>query len=127
MKKIIVPLIIFFFSAACGNDDSKGDGASNRKDITKDPDYQKGLDLVTKNLCFTCHKIDEPLTGPAYREVANKYADMPDTIVTYLAHKIISGGTGTWGSIFMTPHPGVSEEDAKAMVKYIFLLKKDDK
>jgi cytochrome c len=61
-------------------------------DVSKNPDYQKGLELVSKSDCFTCHKIDEPLTGPAYRDVANKYANEPDTIVTHLAHKIIEGG-----------------------------------
>ena len=124
MKKIILSFIIPVFIMACGGGNSKGTSPSNGTDNTKNPDYQKGLELVSKNDCFTCHKIDEPLTGPPYREVANKYAGMPDTIVTHLAHKIISGGTGNWGSIVMTPHAGVSEQDAEAMVKYILLLKK---
>jgi cytochrome c len=67
--------------------------------------------------------VDEKVNGPAYREVANKYANSPDTIVAYLAGKVIKGGTGTWGSVFMTPHPALSQEDAEAMVKYVLLLK----
>ena len=109
---------------SCGSSDSKQKAETNEEDITKNPDYQKGLALVSKDNCFTCHKIDEPLTGPPYREVAKKYAGMPDTIITHLAHKIISGGSGNWGSIFMLPHPNLSEQDAEAMVKYILLLKK---
>ena len=93
-------------------------------DITKNPDYQKGLDLVAKSDCFTCHKIDEPLTGPPYRDVANKYASEPDTIVSHLAQKVISGGGGVWGQVPMTPHPTLSKEDAETMVKYVLLLKK---
>ena len=113
-----------FLFTACGSSDSKQKVETNENDITTNPDYQKGLALVSKDNCFTCHKIDEPLTGPPYREVAKKYAGMPDTIVTYLAHKVISGGSGNWGSIFMLPHPNLSEQDAEAMVKYILLLKK---
>jgi len=82
------------------------------------------LELIAKNDCFTCHQIDDKLNGPPYREVANKYAGMPDTIVTHLAHKVISGGSGVWGEIMMTPHQGLSEADAEAIVKYILLLKK---
>ena len=110
---------------ACNSSGSKEEKPGKEvADITKDPDYQKGLDLVAKNKCLTCHTIDEALTGPPYREVAKKYAGMPDTIVAHLARKIIEGGNGVWGEIFMTPHPDISKTDAEAMVKYILLLKK---
>ena len=49
---------------------------------------------------------------------------MLDTIVSHLAGKIITGGSGVWGPALMTPHPTVSKEDAEAMVRYILLLKK---
>ena len=124
MKKILLPLIASSLLMSCGSSGSKENSETNTNDISKNPDYQKGLALVSKADCFTCHKIDEQLTGPPYREVANKYANMPDTIITYLAHKIMKGGSGNWGAIFMLPHPSISEEDAKAMVKYILLLKK---
>ena len=124
MKKIFLPFVVFLFLAGCGSSNSKEKQEATGTDNSKNPDYQKGLALVSKDNCFTCHKIDEPLTGPPYREVANKYAGMPDTIVTYLAHKIINGGSGNWGAIYMLPHPNLSEADAEAMVKYILLLKK---
>jgi len=82
------------------------------------------LELAAKSDCFTCHTVDDKLTGPPYREVANKYAGLPDTIVTHLAGKIINGGSGVWGEIAMTPHPALSEADAEAIVRYILLLKK---
>jgi cytochrome c551/c552 len=37
-------------------------------DLSKNPDYQKGLELIAKNDCFTCHQIDDKLNGPPYRE-----------------------------------------------------------
>lgn len=124
MRKSVITFVAFGFLAACN---SAGSGKSKTEeimDLTKNPVYVKGLALVSQNKCFTCHTIDDPLTGPPYREVAKKYADMPDTIISHLAHKVISGGNGVWGQIFMTPHPDISEADAEDMVKYILLLKK---
>jgi cytochrome c len=129
MKKILFPVIMFAALVACnsgGSKDEKKDDSSStgETDLSKNPDYQKGLELASKADCFTCHKIDEPLTGPSYRDVANKYAGLPDTIVTHLAHKVIEGGSGVWGQAFMLPHASLSENDAESIVKYILLLKK---
>ena len=129
MKKFVFPVIVISLLIACNSGGSKDEKkedqpASEVVDISKNPDYQKGLELASKSDCFTCHKIDEALTGPTYRDVANKYSGLSDTIVTHLAKKIITGGGGVWGEVPMTPHPALSEDDAKAMVKYILLLKK---
>ncbi len=126
MKKILITCFAFAALIACNSSDSKEKTSEpgTAADISANPDYQKGLDLVAKNKCMTCHAIDQKLTGPPYREVAKKYADSPETIVSQLADKIISGGKGLWGEIMMTPHPDLSKEDAEAMVKYILLLNK---
>lgn len=68
--------------------------------------------------------IEGTLTGPSYRDVANKYAGASDEMITTLAERIIKGGNGVWGEIFMTPHPDLPLEDAKTIVKYILLMKK---
>ncbi|HEV8284999.1 MAG TPA: c-type cytochrome [Chitinophagaceae bacterium] len=125
MKKFFLFSFALCLLAACGGNESKSKTEEPKvADVTKDPNYQKGLELVSKSDCFTCHQIEDKLTGPPYREVAAKYAGMPDTIVTHLAGKIISGGSGVWGEILMTPHPALSQADAEAMVRYILLLKK---
>ncbi len=139
MKKILLPIMAIALLTSCGSGGSNqgteaNDNTTNTEntdnststDISDNPDYQKGLALIAKNDCLTCHKVDEKLIGPPYREVADKYADIPnrDSIVKHLADKIISGGTGVWGQVAMTPHPGISEPDAEAMVKYVLLLKK---
>lgn len=131
MKKILVSLSVLFFIAACGggDGDKKSDTPSfgestASNDLSSNPVYQKGLELTGKYQCPTCHKIDEKLTGPAYRDVANKYAGADDATITKLAKKVIEGGSGVWGEVPMTPHPNVSEEEAKQMVEYILLLKK---
>jgi cytochrome c len=128
MKKIISGCCLLFLLAACGGSDNKTESGDKKEtaggNISDNPVYTKGLGLIGKSDCLTCHKVDEKVTGPAYRDVANKYASMPDTIVTHLANKVRSGGSGVWGEAIMTPHPGVSQEDAEAMVRYILLLKK---
>ena len=93
-------------------------------DVTKDPAYKAGLELVSKGDCATCHKVDEKMTGPSYRDIAAKYANASDAEVSQVAQKIIKGGSGNWGEIPMTPHPALAEADAVAMVQYIRLLKK---
>lgn len=91
-------------------------------DVSGNPDYQKGLGLVSKSDCFTCHQIKEAGTGPAYQDVANKYSN-DEATVNALAQKVIRGGSGVWGTVPMTPHPDISLDDAKAMVKYVLMLK----
>lgn len=130
MKKKLITISIITLLAACGGntatkDDSKTTTANNetaKTDISSNPDYEKGLDLIGKNDCLTCHKISEKLIGPAYQEVANKYENTPAN-VTMLAEKIIKGGTGVWGQTAMTAHAQLSQADAEQMVKYILLLK----
>ena len=122
MKKVLALLSIITIIISCGGSSSKE--APEVADITKNPDYQKGLELATKSNCFTCHKIDEKLTGPPYREIANKYAGASESEIADLAQKIIKGGTGVWGNVPMIAHPDISEADAKAMVRYILLMKK---
>ena len=142
MKAYIPFFAAAIFLASCGNGGSSGGGSdtttassdntstSSNGDISSNPDYSKGLDLVGSSDCLTCHKVSEKLVGPAYQDVANKYAGV-DTAVTYLAHRIINGVGANdkkdWGSetndAIMTPHPQISEADAEQMVKYVLLLK----
>lgn len=145
MKKTVILLAIVAAICSCNNNSSpsndknaqdKDAGAGtgtgpgtasspeNRPavDISKNPDYQKGLALIGKSDCLGCHKVNEKLTGPAYVEVAKRYAGKPG-IEDSLANKVIHGGMGNWGQVPMTAHPNLSHDDAVAMVKYILLLK----
>ncbi|MES2773185.1 MAG: c-type cytochrome [Bacteroidota bacterium] len=126
MKKLLPGIAFIFLLAACGGEGTKEtpkEETTTKEDRSKNPDYQKGLELVGKSDCLTCHKVNEPFTGPAYSAVAERYANAADTTITRLANTIIKGGSGQWGAVPMTPHAAVSEEDAKQMVKYVLLLK----
>lgn len=83
----------------------------------------KGEALIAKSDCLACHNKTQKLVGPAYINVAGKYPATEENI-DHLADKIIAGGQGVWGAIPMTPHPTLSKDDAKEMVKYILSLKK---
>ena len=128
MKKVFVVFTFVSVFAACGGGDA-GKSASEQKtestadDMSSNPVYQKGLELIAKNDCLTCHKIEEKLVGPSYRDVAKKYTGQ-DTAIQYLVHKIINGGQGVWGEIPMAAHPQLSEDDAKALAEYVLLFNK---
>jgi cytochrome c len=87
----------------------------------------KGLELIGASDCTTCHRLHKEAAGasigPSYSEVAAKYAPAADTTVDRLVHKIISGGSGVWGAVPMTPHPALVPDDVKVMVTYILSLK----
>ena len=98
MKKILFLITTTAIITACGGGDKKETPAEEKKteaaaDPNSNPVYAKGVELVAKSDCATCHKIDEKLVGPAWRDVANKYPDN-DSTIHYLADKIISGGSG---------------------------------
>ncbi len=132
MKRIFVTVITLATLASCGGGNTEKTDTATEKEktaapaetpISENPDYQAGLALIAKSDCLTCHKVDEKFTGPAYREVANKYASQAPDIIPKLAEKIIKGGSGVWGEVPMLPHPTISQSDAETMVKYILLLK----
>ncbi|HWP19597.1 MAG TPA: c-type cytochrome [Burkholderiaceae bacterium] len=73
--------------------------------------------LVRKHACVACHATDQPQLGPAFREVARKYAGRADA-ATYLAERIRSGSSGVWGAIPM-PAQSLPEADATAIARWL--------
>lgn len=125
MKRTLFILGMTALLAACGNDDKKDTstaGGEKQTETKLSPEAERGETLITQNDCLTCHKIEDRLNGPSYREVANKYAGQAGIEDTLAAH-IIQGHVGNWGQMPMTAHPNLSKEDAKAMVTYILSLK----
>ncbi len=79
-------------------------------------------DLAQKKNCMACHAVDKKLVGPAYKEVAAKYAGQKDA-VDKLAQKVVKGGSGAWGAVPMPANPQVTEAEAKQLVTWIMTLK----
>ena len=76
------------------------------------------LDLAKKNACMACHAADKKLVGPAYQEVAKKYAGQKDAAAT-LAKSIKAGGSGKWGPVPMPPQAALSDADATTLATWI--------
>jgi cytochrome c len=77
--------------------------------------------LLTKYNCQTCHTVDKKLVGPAYKEVAAKYAG-DASAPAKLQQKVKNGGSGAWGAIPMPPN-NVPDADLKTLVEWILALK----
>ena len=75
-------------------------------------------DLAKKNNCLACHAADKKIVGPAYQDVAKKYAGQADAEAT-LAKNIKAGGSGKWGPIPMPPQAQLSDADAKALATWV--------
>lgn len=78
--------------------------------------------LAKSKNCMACHAADKKLVGPAYKEVAKKYAGDAKA-VDALAAKIIKGGSGVWGAIPMPANPQVNEADAKKLAAWVLAQK----
>jgi cytochrome c len=126
MKKLFVIASLSFIIVSCGNQNNTPPSTSDKTSpstTTENPEANKGLDLISKSDCLSCHKVSEKLVGPAYQAVAERYT-ASDEVIDTLSQKIIQGGAGRWGEVPMTPHPQIAKEDAETMVKYILSLKK---
>jgi len=75
-------------------------------------------ELAQKNACLACHAAEKKLVGPAYQEVAKKYAGQKDAEAT-LAASIKAGGSGKWGQVPMPAQAALSEADAKTLAAWV--------
>jgi cytochrome c len=84
---------------------------------------QASEELAKKHLCTTCHVVKGAKTiGPAYADVAKKYAGQKDAEAK-LVDKVKKGGQGVWGQVPMPPNAAVPDADVKALVKWVLSIK----
>ena len=76
------------------------------------------MELAQKNACLACHATDRKLVGPAYQDVAKKYAGQKDAEAT-LAKNIKAGGAGKWGPVPMPAQAALSDADAHKLAAWI--------
>jgi cytochrome c len=81
--------------------------------------------LAMRSGCLGCHKTDAKLVGPAFKDVAAKYADDAGA-VDRLAAKVKAGSTPgeplVWGAASMPPSPA-KIEDIKGVLNWVMSLK----
>ena len=80
------------------------------------------LDLAKAKNCLACHAVDHKVVGPAYKDVAAKYAGDKGA-VDKLAQKIMKGGSGVWGPVPMPANTQVNEAEAKKLAAWVLTLK----
>jgi cytochrome c len=82
-------------------------------------DDKKATDLMAKAGCAACHKVDGKSVGPAYKEVAKKYAGK--NVNADLAAKVRKGGAGAWGPVPMAPTgpDKISDGDLKELIEWV--------
>jgi cytochrome c len=83
---------------------------------------QDAAALAKSKNCMACHAIDSKLVGPAYKDVAAKYAGQKGA-EDKLVQKVMKGGAGVWGPVPMPANPQVSEAEAHTLVKWVLSQK----
>ena len=128
IKNALYAMAIIMVVASCGSSKSEskttedyGTPDESAAPIASVDILAQGELLVKASDCKTCHHPTNKIIGPSHTDVAKKY-DFTQANVTLLANKIISGGTGVWGEIPMTPHPDINQADAEKMARYVLSL-----
>ena len=78
--------------------------------------------LAKSKNCMACHAVDKKLVGPAYKDVAKKYAGQKDAEATMITH-VMKGSKGVWGPVPMPANAQVNEAEAKKLVDWVLSLK----
>ena len=65
---------------------------------------------------------DDRVVGPAYKDVAAKYAGQKDAAAK-LEAKVLKGGSGVWGPVPMPANAQVNPDEAKKLVAWILAQK----
>ena len=78
--------------------------------------------LATSKNCMACHATDKKLVGPAFKDVAAKYAN-DKSAADKLATKIQKGGAGVWGPVPMPANTQVNDAEAKKLATWVLTIK----
>ncbi|QRX82952.1 c-type cytochrome [Glaciimonas sp. PAMC28666] len=78
--------------------------------------------LLQNNACLSCHAIEKKVVGPAYRDVALKYASDKDAVSKVMAN-IRSGGSGRWGAVPMPSYAALSPDELRSLADFVLKQK----
>jgi len=79
-------------------------------------------DLAKTKNCMTCHSVANKVVGPAFKDVAAKYAGDKGA-EDRLTQKVLKGGSGSWGPVPMPANTQVNEAEARTLVKWVLSQK----
>lgn len=91
---------------------------------------QAPTEFAKKSGCFECHSVDKKVTGPAYKDVANRYKN-DGNARSALIETVKNGGKGHWtsvtGGVPMPPFsPRLSDAEITRLVDWILSLKSNN-
>jgi len=86
--------------------------------VRADARPKSGLDLAKASACTACHGISDKVVGPAFKDVASRYAGDAAAEARLVA-KLKAGGGGAWGAVPMPAQPQIKEPDARLLVQWI--------
>ncbi|ACG57849.1 cytochrome c class I [Hydrogenobaculum sp. Y04AAS1] len=84
-------------------------------------DAKKLVAMAGTKGCLACHAVDKQVVGPAWIDVAKKYAGKPNAVET-LAKGIKNGNQGIWGAVPMPAQTSLSDADAKQLAQMVLAL-----
>ncbi len=78
---------------------------------------QTAQELLDRYRCGSCHADTEAKAGPAFVDVAARYAGNPQAIA--IVSDFLRNGARGSGPWHMPPHPEISAGDANTIARYI--------
>lgn len=108
--------LVDYFSKTYGTDTASTTTVSFDRNIL-DPHT-----LATKMGCLNCHNVDKKIIGPAYKDVAAKYANDPHAMER-VRQQILNGGSGKWGPVPMPAYKIMSDAQVDALAKWVLSQK----
>ena len=119
-----IPVIVDYLVKTYGAERNSGTMALNTADkpatvaLTTAPGPAGAKALLAANNCMACHAIDKQIVGPAFRDVAAKYASKANA-AALVARNIRDGGSGKWGPLSMPAFGQLSDAEAGALAHYV--------
>ena len=119
-----IPVIVDYLVKTYGAERSSGKMALNTAvkpatvKPTTAPSPADAKALLAANNCMACHAIDKKIVGPAFRDVAAKYASNANA-AALVARNIRDGGAGKWGPMRMPAFGQLSDAEAGVLAHYV--------
>ncbi|QHJ01652.1 cytochrome C' [Xylophilus rhododendri] len=77
--------------------------------------------LARDNGCLVCHSVQRKVVGPAFEDVARRYAG-DDGAVERLTQRVLRGSVGQWGTQAMPANVGTSPDEARILAAWVLTL-----
>lgn len=108
--------LIAYFSRSYGTDTNAASTVAFDSTIL-DPQT-----LATKMGCLNCHNVDKKVIGPAYQDVAAKYAHDANAMQR-VREQITRGGSGKWGTVPMPAYTIMTDAQVDSLANWVLSQK----